>query len=109
MVLQPESLGNYVLSLLDNGQGRETIENLLLEKGHDERFVKELVTETIKLRQTKRRAQGLTFILVGAVICLLSCILTITSSFSTESFPYVLYGFTSLGIVVVFFGLMRVF
>jgi hypothetical protein len=109
MVLQTESLGNFVLSLLENGQTRDEIEKGLLEKGHDEWFVIELVSESIKLRQTKRRAQGLAFILAGAVICFLSFLLTITSTFSIESFPYVLYGITTMGIIVVFCGLMRVF
>ncbi len=104
-----ESLSTYVLSLLDEGQGREQIETQLLEQGHDERFVKDLVAEVQKLRYSKRRAQGLALILTGAVICFLSFLLTITSSFTHGSFPWVLYGLTSIGIIVVFMGLMKVF
>lgn len=109
MGTEPTSLREYVISLLDNGKGREEIESILLEKGHDERFVKDLVKESIALRHTKRRSQGLTLILTGAVICLLSFALTITSSFTHSSFPLVLYGLTSIGVLIVFAGLMKVF
>jgi hypothetical protein len=106
---EKESLGIYVLSLLDKEQSREQIETHLLEKGHDEKFVKELVAESIKLRYAKRRAQGMGLILAGAVICFTSFLLTITASFTHTSFPYVLYGLTTIGIIVVFAGLMKVF
>ena len=104
---QPPS--DYVFSLLENGEGREHIEQLLLQKGHDELFVKELVREAIKLRQSKRIAAGLAYILVGAVVCFASFLLTITGSFSQGSFPWVLYGLTSAGIVIVFAGFMKIF
>ena len=109
MAAEQETLGKYVTGLLEEGQGREQITLHLLEKGHDERFVKELVAETQKLHYAKKRAGALGLILGGAFICFLSFLLTITSSFSHGSFPYVLYGLTSLGIVVVFAGLMKIF
>ena len=95
--------------MLSNGQGREQIEAALLLQGHDDNFVKELVEECIKLHYAKRRAQGLTFILCGAVVCFLSFLLTITSSMTHFSFPLVLYGLTSAGLLLVFTGFMKVF
>ena len=109
MSVESKSLGNVVISMLDDGMRRDDIIESLIGKGHDERFVRELVAESSKLRDTKRRAQGLALILGGALICFLSFLLTITSSFTSTSFPYVLYGVTSLGVLVVFAGLMKVF
>ena len=109
MDAEGESLSKYVASLFKEGQGREQIETLMLEKGHDEKFVKELVQEAQKLYYAIKRSQGLTLILVGAVICFISFLLTITSSFSHTSFPWVSYGLTSAGILVVFAGFMKVF
>ena len=54
-------------------------------------------------------AQGLTLILIGAVICLMSFALSITASETHLNFPLVLYGLTSVGIIVVFAGFMKVF
>ncbi len=109
MAEQTEELSKYVISLLNDGQGRETIEHDLMAKGHDEKFVKNLVRESQKLRYAIRRTQGLSLILAGAVICFASFLITITSSFSHGSFPYVLYGLTSVGIIVVFTGFTRIF
>jgi len=109
MAAQPEPLSNYVISQLNEGKRKEQIETDLLAKGHDERFVKDLVRESQKLRYAKRRTQGLVLILAGAVVCFASFLLTITSSFSQESFTTILFGLTSIGIVIVFAGFTRVF
>ncbi len=107
--LQQETLSAHVLSMLNDGLGRETVEKDLIGKGHNEQFVKELVGEITKLRYAKRRSQGLGLILGGAVVCFASFLLTITSAFPPGSFPMVLYGLTSVGILLVFIGLMKVF
>ena len=109
--MMPEQgpLSKYVASLLEDERGREYIETDLIEKGHDESFVKDFVAEAITLHNAKKRSQGLTLILIGAVICFASFLLTITSSFSHDSFPWVLYGLTSAGIIVIFAGFMKVF
>ncbi len=109
MFIEQQTLSARVYSMLDEGQMRTDIESFLLEKGLDIKYVKELISETSKLRDSKRRAQGLMLILGGVLICFLSFLLTITSSFSNNTFPYVLYGVTSLGIVIVFTGLTKVF
>ena len=109
MTIPQKPLSEYVLSLLDEGHGREQIEIELLEKGHEQRFVKDLVKESIRLRQSKRMSQGLVLILAGALICFVSFLLTVTGTFSHDSFGWVLYGLTSVGIVVVFAGFMKIF
>jgi hypothetical protein len=109
MVKGPDTLGEYVTTLFENGMTRTEIETHLLDNGHDEQFVKELVSETVKLRDTKRRSQGLILILVGALICFTSFLLTITSTYTQGNFSLVLYGLTSLGIIIVFTGLMKIF
>lgn len=105
-----ESLSQQIIQLLKENQKREQIEALLLHDGHEEYFVKEIVRESIKLYSAKQRSQGLMLILAGAAICLFSCIITMVgSSFSDGSFAFVLYGLTTLGIIIVFAGLMKVF
>jgi len=103
------SLTQYMLGLLNKRQTRDEIVSELLQKGHDEEFIKSLLHETIKQRYAKMRSQGLVCILAGAIICLLSFALTITSSYTHLSFPFVLYGLTSLGILVIFAGLVKLF
>jgi len=109
MAIGPDSMCTYVISMLDSGMKREQIEIHLRENGHDEKFVKDLLTESIRLRHAKRRSQGLVLILSGAFICLLSFALTITSTFTQGNFAFVLYGLTGIGIIAVFAGFMKVF
>ena len=108
-VPKPLPLCSYVVTLLMAGHQKAQIEDRLLEQGHDERFVQELVAEAVKLHNMKIRAQGLTLILVGAFVCLLSFVLSITASATHLNFPIVLYGLTSLGIIIVFAGFVKIF
>ncbi len=109
MVEKQDTLYSYVINLFDQGMPREQIVSHLLDNEHDETFARQLVTEAGRLRDARRRSQGLTLILCGAFVCLMSFVLTITSSFTQSSFPYVLYGLTSVGIIIVFAGFMKVF
>ena len=109
MLKEQDALYGYVISMLDQGLKRDHIITHLMDNGHEETFVKQLVAETVKLRDARRRSNGLALILCGAFICLMSFILTITSSFTHGSFPLVLYGLTSIGIIVAFAGFMKVF
>jgi hypothetical protein len=105
---QQNTLTQQVLSMLDKGSTRQDVIDSLQQAGHDESFVKEFVGEAIKNYTLKRRAQGFALILGGAIICLLSCVATLVAGGGT-ALPYMLYGATSLGIIVVFAGLMRIF
>ncbi|MCW3122999.1 MAG: hypothetical protein JWQ38_2491 [Flavipsychrobacter sp.] len=109
MIENTSTLSKHIIFLLNEGQRREEIEQDLLGQGHDEKFVKTLVQECQALRYSQRRTQGLTLILIGAIICFASFLITITSSFTHTSFPYVLFGLTSAGVIVVFVGFTRVF
>lgn len=98
-----------IFALLARGYSKQQVEAELLNKGHEELFVKELLQETIKLRNAKKRVLGLSLILAGALVCLLSCVLAITLHMSASHFSLVLYGCTSLGIILVFAGFTQVF
>jgi hypothetical protein len=94
---------------LDNGVTDKQIEAELLASGTDTRHISDMLAEIKKLRNARKTANGLIFILAGAVTCLLSCVLTMTSSYSNSNFSMVLYGFTTIGIIIVFVGLMKIF
>jgi hypothetical protein len=106
---QDETPVQYALRLLDDGKTREQIEKSLIEMGHNVLFAKEIIAETYKLRNAQRSSKGLTFILVGAIVCFLSFLLTITGVFPDHNINLVLYGLTSVGVILVFVGLTYVF
>ena len=92
---------------LDKGLSDEQIKTELLGHGIDERNLTDIFKEVVKLRRARNTAKGLYFILAGALLCLLSCIFTLTSS--NTDVGLMLYGVTSLGIIIVFIGLIKIF
>lgn len=104
-----EPVAQQILTLLGSGKTRTEISEQLTAQGHDAYFVKNIVAETIKLHHAKSRTRGLVLVGIGAVICLLSCVFTIVMSYMGGSAPVILYGATSLGIVFIFAGLVKIF
>jgi hypothetical protein len=104
-----EKPGKYVERMLENGEKKEDIEKSLIDLGHDRRYVLELVEEIAKMKDASSRSMGLTLILAGAVICFISFLLTVTSTVSGDAYNFVLFGLTSLGVIVIFAGFTKVF
>lgn len=65
-------LSKYILSLLDDGYRSRQIEVYLLKQGHDIKFVKELIRESVKLRKSKKILKLLALILACSVIFLMA-------------------------------------
>lgn len=91
---------------LEKGFSNEQVKAELMNMGIEERNIPEMLREFKKMRNARNTAIGLYFILAGALLCFISCVWTLAAS-SASSF--VLYGLTSVGIIVVFIGLARIF
>ena len=104
-----ETPSAYATRMLESGVPRLQVENDLVANGHDRTFAAEIVTEVAKMRDAKKRSQGLMLILAGAFICFISFLLTVTSAVSGDAYNFVLFGVTSLGVVVIFAGFTKVF
>ena len=92
---------------LDKGLSDTQIKEEILNIGIEERNLQDIFKEVIKLRRSRNTTKGLMFILAGAMLCLISCVFTIMSSDTNVGF--MLYGVTSIGIIVVFIGLIKIF
>ena len=104
-----ETLSSHIADRLRQGQKKDDIVAALLQDGHEERFARDIVNETAKMRNARALQQGLTLILIGGLMALASCIITIMSSFSSQGFGIVLYGMTTAGIVLIFAGFTKIF
>lgn len=91
---------------LDKGLNNKQIEAELLGMGIDERNIPEMLKEISKMRNARNTTKGLYFILAGALLCLFSCVFTLVS---LQSSAMILYGLTSLGIIIIFIGLGKIF
>lgn len=98
-----------LLQLLREGKSDEQIRAALIARHGDTHVVPELMREVGKLRSSRNMSLGLAIVLSGALILLVSFIMAILRFHSNDSLSFVLYGLTSLGILVVFFGLMKIF
>jgi len=95
--------------LIKNGLSDEEIQKTLSSKYEDEYHVINLMKEVKKLRSAQKTSSGLVFVFIGAVLLLLSCVLTLTGTYSQGSFGMVLFGFTTIGVSIVFWGLVKIF
>lgn len=79
----------------------------LRNQGHEDHSVSLILEEAVKLQLANKRTIGLGLILGGAAVCLGSCVYSLVSTYS--SLPMGLYGLTTLGIVIIFAGLIKIF
>ncbi len=108
---QHDHLSDKVLQMLQEGKTREDAESLLTSMNLPLAFVKELVAESAKLYQSRRQSRGLNLVLIGAMLCFLSFLLTLLGAFPESSVAHnvVLYGLTGTGVCVAFYGFTFIF
>lgn len=94
--------------LLRQGMSDQDIEFLLQEHYRDDFLVKNLMNEVKRLRNSQKTASGLTFIMIGAAFLLFGFLFSITLGASSHFFTLFLYGFTSIGILIVFIGMIKI-
>lgn len=69
----------------------------------------EMEAETLsKEERSQRTRKGIFIIPIGAITLLLSCVTTLLMPDTFGLFNYILYGLTSIGAIVVFYGLYLV-
>lgn len=107
----PEYVKFYHLAkiLHDRGDDYPIIKQKLLEKTHDE-ILLDAILKTIKEEYNKKRHnRGRVVMLVGLIILLVSFILTCMNFHSNQSITNVMFGISSVGLIVMFFGLYDLF
>ncbi|HRO44066.1 MAG TPA: hypothetical protein PL009_14620 [Flavipsychrobacter sp.] len=95
--------------LVKQGMSDNDIEFLLMENYKDEFLVRNLMMEVKKLRNSHKTALGLMLVLGGAFIMLLGFVFAFFSTSSGLMLNVFLYGFTVVGLLVAFGGLVKIF
>lgn len=72
--------------------------------GHDSDTIEAHLKEFNRVKYTKRQNSGLVYLVVGAVLGFVSCVLSILNPFP-ELFNWILYGITSIAVVLICAGL----
>ena len=98
-----------LVQLIGKGLRDDEIQKVLFDQYQDDYHVMNLMKEVKRLRGSRKTSSGLILILIGAAMLLMSCVLTLTGSYSAGSFGMVLFGLTTIGITIAFFGFVRIF
>ena len=85
-----------------------SIEAELLAKGMDADSISSYISEYKRLRNSKRQFTGFLCIGLGAFLGFVSCILSIINPLP-ELYNVILFGLTSIAILIVFYGLYCLF
>ena len=84
------------------------IEKELFSKGFDAESIAAHLAAYKRARNAKRQSNGFIFMALGAFLGFISCVLTLINPVP-ELYNLILYGLTSISILVIFLGLYFVF
>ncbi len=87
---------------------KERVEQQLKAQGFGEEVIEAYLSEFSKQKILKKQEAGFIVTGVGAFLGFLSCVLTLTNPIP-ELFNIILYGLTSLSMIVIFLGLYLIF
>jgi hypothetical protein len=85
------------------------IRTCLFEKCGDWELVHEIVDQVRMVYYAKKRKRGLSKMGIACVLLVLGFGLTVINYYANESFTFVMYGFTSAGLLLLFWGLYDMF
>lgn len=108
MSAMQNAASSILVKALKDNWDLDLLKEKLAGEGHDEVSMDLLVREFKKLHNARRQSIGFVLMAIGAFLGLLSCLLTIFNPFP-ELFNLVLYGLTSLAVIVAFIGLYYIF
>ena len=85
------------------------IRKQLLIYGAEEPTTDEIITQLKKIHYANKRKRGSLIVLTGAILLLIGFIMTISNFYANASIAYVMYGFTTVGLLVIFMGVYDCF
>jgi hypothetical protein len=86
----------------------EEIEKELLLKTNDEQLAAKIIRKLKKIHHEKRRNSGVIKLILGGVILIISFVITVFCFHSNVSFHAIMYSMTSVGCLLLFWGLYEI-
>jgi len=93
----------------DQHKSFSEIEERLVKDGAGESGAEEILKQIKLLHYAAKRKRGTMVILTGSILLFVGFIMTVSNFYANSSFSYVMYGFTSVGLLVIFCGLYDCF
>jgi hypothetical protein len=105
---QPHEIKVLLQQWIDQELPEADMVRELKDRGVPEDLVAELVADFKKHRADQRQRTGFILAGVGSLFCFISCLLTLLNPFP-EYREFILYGITTLGVVIIFIGFYYIF
>lgn len=99
----------YARQLLERDNDFTRIRELMYERCGDKALGDEIVNQVRDVYYAKKRKEGQAKLGIGCVLLVIGFVLTVINYHSNESFTWVMYGFTSAGLLLLFWGLYDIF
>jgi hypothetical protein len=103
-----EELYNLANDCYAKGMGFDDIKDKLLRSDYDESLVYAVVKKVRADHYEEIRKQGLIYVGVGLVFIFVGFVITCFNFHSNQPFEFAMYGLTSIGILIVLFGLYKI-
>ena len=92
----------------ENEYSRDQIIQDLKSNNIDDDQINEILKEYKKIKLEKRQLSGFIITTIGGLLCFISCIFTLLNIIPSLR-EFVLYGLTTIGIVIILVGLYLIF
>ena len=100
---------HFAKALFEREGSDEMIIKSLSEKGVEEEMIAQILKQVKEEHAKAKHTRGLTVLFIGLIILLISFVLTCINFHTNESITYVMFGISSIGLIVIFFGLYDLF
>ena len=103
-----EKLYALAKRMLDENMKFEEIENHLKLKTNNEEIINEIIRQLKRIRHAIKTKNGLSKLGIGALFLIGGFLITCINFHANQSFTLVMYGFTSFGLALMFWGLVDI-
>lgn len=93
---------------IKNNFDQERIRQQLAEEGSNVEYIDQYLQAYKKKKQLRKQGFGFIYIAVGSVIGFIGCVTAMLNPMP-EYYHHFLYGFGTLSVIILFFGLYQVF
>jgi len=100
---------NLAQYLKKYGHNDESIRSKLKDQGAEDETIDILFGQLEKQRHGHRRVKGVNLVFAGGIVLVIGFLLTYLFYDSGETMHYVMYSFTSIGIILMSWGLVYIF
>lgn len=104
-----ETLLHKAVDMHAHGSSVNDIEVELIKQNHSQELIADVIADLKKEIHKKNLKAGRAFVLAGCIIMVFGFVLTCIKFHANDSVNMVMYGFTTLGICILFVGLYKIF